>query len=97
MLYVMRFASAAPRAGDHLTLEAVAAVIIGGASLQGGKGTIAGALVGTLIIGTLRTGLVILGVQAYWQVAAVGLVVIAAVIVDQLPAFLAKRTEKGET
>jgi ribose/xylose/arabinose/galactoside ABC-type transport system permease subunit len=96
LLYVMRFASAAPRSGDQLTLEAVAAVIIGGASLLGGKGTIAGALVGSLIIGTLRTGLVILGVQAYWQFAAVGLVVIAAVIIDQLPAYLRAQTKRKE-
>jgi ribose/xylose/arabinose/galactoside ABC-type transport system permease subunit len=96
LLYVMRFASAAPRSGDQLTLEAVAAVIIGGASLLGGKGTIAGALVGSLIIGTLRTGLVILGVQAYWQFAAVGLVVIAAVIIDQLPAYLRTQTRRKE-
>jgi ribose/xylose/arabinose/galactoside ABC-type transport system permease subunit len=96
LLYVMRFASAAPRSGDQLTLEAVAAVIIGGASLLGGKGTIAGALVGSLIIGTLRTGLVILGVQAYWQFAAVGLVVIAAVIIYQLPAYLRAQTKRKE-
>jgi len=95
LLYILRFASAAPRAGDSLTLEAVAAVIIGGASLSGGYGSIAGSIVGVLIIGALRTGLVILGVQAYWQFVAVGVVVITAVVIDQFPMFSRRITRKG--
>jgi predicted ABC-type sugar transport system permease subunit len=62
---------------------AIAAVVIGGASLFGGEGTIVGTIVGSLIIATIQFGLVILGVVPFWQYVAVGVVVIVAVIVDQ--------------
>jgi ribose transport system permease protein len=83
-LWAARFTSGAANAGEASLLTAIAAVVIGGASLFGGEGTITGTVVGSLIIATIQFGLVILGVVPFWQFIAVGLVVILAVIVDQL-------------
>jgi len=83
VLWAARFTSGAANAGESSLLMAIAAVVIGGASLFGGEGTIIGTVVGSLIIATIQFGLVILGVQPFWQFITVGLVVIMAVIVDQ--------------
>ncbi len=83
-LWAARFTSGAANAGETSLLTAIAAVVIGGASLFGGEGTITGTVVGALIIATIQFGLVLLGVLPFWQFIAVGLVVILAVIVDQL-------------
>lgn len=83
-LWAARFTSGAANAGETSLLTAIAAVVIGGASLFGGEGTIVGTVVGSLIIATIQFGLVILGVLPFWQFIAVGLVVILAVVVDQL-------------
>jgi predicted ABC-type sugar transport system permease subunit len=83
-LWAARFTSGAANAGEASLLTAIAAVVIGGASLFGGEGTITGTVVGSLIIATIQFGLVILGVLPFWQFITVGLVVILAVIVDQL-------------
>jgi ribose/xylose/arabinose/galactoside ABC-type transport system permease subunit len=84
VVWAWRFTSGAADAGQATTLTAVAAVVIGGASLFGGEGKIAGTVVGSLIIATIDFGLVVLGVVPFWQFVAVGTVVILAVIVDQL-------------
>lgn len=70
-------------AGLGYELDVVAAVIIGGASLSGGKGTILGAILGAAIMGVLRNGLVLLNVSAYWQQTVIGLVIIIAIAADQ--------------
>ena len=67
-------------------LFAIAGVVIGGASLMGGKGTIGGALIGVLIINTLENGLNVMGLQAFFRYIATGLILIAAVIIDQFTA-----------
>ncbi len=82
-LWAARFTSGASNAGQETLLTAIAAVVIGGASLFGGEGTIIGTIVGSLIVATIQFGLVILGVLPFWQFVAVGVVVIVAVIVDQ--------------
>jgi ribose transport system permease protein len=64
-------------------LNAIAAAVIGGTSLFGGRGRIAGTIIGALIPGVLRNGFIILGVQPYWQQVAVGAVLLGAVYVDQ--------------
>ena len=76
--------------GAAYELDAIAAVVIGGASLFGGEGTIVGTLIGSLIIATIQYGLVILGVVPFWQYVAVGIVLIMAVIVDQFGRTLGK-------
>jgi len=82
-LWTARFTSGAGNAGEQTLLTAIAAVVIGGASLFGGEGTITGTIIGSLIVATISFGLVILGVLPFWQFVAVGAVVILAVIVDQ--------------
>ena len=90
MVWTARFSSGAYNAGEVTTLNAIAAVVIGGASLFGGEGTIIGTVLGALIIGTIQYGLVLLGVSPFWQYVAVGLVVIFAVIMDQFGRKLGK-------
>ena len=72
-----------PQAGETFELNAIAAVVIGGASLMGGRGYVRGALVGAFVIGFLADGLVILGVSTFWQIVIKGAVIVLAVILDQ--------------
>jgi ribose transport system permease protein len=83
ILYTGRFAAGAPQAGEPLLLDSIAAVVIGGASLFGGSGTIIGTIIGALIIAVIQYGLVFLNVEPFWQFIAVGLVIIISVLVDQ--------------
>jgi ribose transport system permease protein len=78
-----RLFSGQPVAGITFELSAIAAVVIGGTSLFGGKGGILGTLVGAIFIATLINGLVILNVSSFWQQVIMGLVVLAAVGIDQ--------------
>lgn len=75
--------SAAPQAGETFELNAIAAVVIGGAALSGGRGTVRGTLVGAFVIGFLADGLVILGVSTFWQIFIKGAVIVFAVMLDQ--------------
>ena len=82
-LVVSRLIAGSPLEGANDELNAIAAVVIGGASLFGGTGTIFRTFVGGLVISVLVTGLVIAGVQPYWQTVAVGVTIILAVFIDQ--------------
>jgi ribose transport system permease protein len=73
-----------PNAGAGYETDAIAAVIIGGASFSGGSGTIGGTAIGVLLIAVLRNGLVLLNVPTEWQTVAIGLVIIGAVSIDML-------------
>jgi ribose transport system permease protein len=84
MTLVFRFNTGSPLAGANVTLYAIAACIIGGTSVMGGKGKMVGTLIGSLIISILVTGLVMLGLQTYWQQVATGIIIIAAVYTDQI-------------
>ncbi|NWJ44279.1 MAG: ribose ABC transporter [Chloroflexi bacterium] len=88
VLYTFRFTNGAANAGDSLLLDSIAAVVIGGASLFGGEGTIIGTLIGALIISVIQNGLIILGINPFWQFVAIGVVIILAVLVDQARAKL---------
>jgi ribose/xylose/arabinose/galactoside ABC-type transport system permease subunit len=68
--------------GVGLELDVIAATIIGGTSLAGGSGTIIGTIIGVLIMGVLRNGIMLMGISPFWQVALIGVVVIGAVAVD---------------
>jgi ribose/xylose/arabinose/galactoside ABC-type transport system permease subunit len=83
VIWTARFTSGAYNGGETTPLMAIAAVVIGGASLFGGEGKITGTIVGSLIIATIQYGLVVLGVSPFYQYVAVGIVLILAVIVDQ--------------
>lgn len=82
MLLVARLDSAQPIAGMGYELDAIAAVVIGGTSLLGGAGSVIGTLIGALIMSVLRNGLNLLGVSSYLQQVAIGMVIIAAVLID---------------
>jgi ribose/xylose/arabinose/galactoside ABC-type transport system permease subunit len=71
-------------AGDGLELDAIAATVLGGASLQGGKGSMIGTLVGIVLLNTITNGLNLLGVSTYWQMIAKGAILIVAVFVDSI-------------
>lgn len=79
-----RMNSGFPLAGQGAELDAIAAVIIGGASFFGGVGTVGGTLIGALVIGFLRNGLNLLDVSAFWQMVVIGSVIVAAVTIDVL-------------
>lgn len=76
--------SAGPTAGQSYELTAIAAVVIGGAALSGGRGTVQGTLLGAFVIGFLSDGLVIVGVSAYWQMVFMGGVIVVAVLLNTL-------------
>ena len=82
LLLAARLDSAQPIAGINYELDAIAAVVIGGASLLGGSGSVIGTLIGALIMSVLRNGLNLLGVSSYVRQIAIGAVIIAAVLVD---------------
>jgi ribose transport system permease protein len=84
VLVMARLGAGSPDSGATDNLNAIAAVVIGGASLFGGRGTIIGSVIGTGIIAVLVTGLVLVNVPPFWQEVAVGAVLIAAVYIDQL-------------
>jgi ribose transport system permease protein len=72
-----------PTAGQGYELDAIAAVVIGGASLAGGAGTVTGTIIGAAIMGILRNALVLLSIKSHWQQFLIGLVIIIAVTLDQ--------------
>ena len=82
-LYTGRFSAGAAQAGEPLLLVSIAAVVIGGASLFGGSGTIWGTVAGALVIAVIDYGLVFVNVEPFWQYIAVGTVIIISVLVDQ--------------
>ena len=84
MIATSRTVSAQPTAGISLELDVIAAVVIGGASLSGGRGTILGTVIGTLLISFLRNGCTLLGISTNVQLIVIGVIIIAAVAVDQM-------------
>jgi ribose transport system permease protein len=76
--------SADPLAGNGLELDAIAAVVIGGASLYGGRGSIVGTLLGVLIMVMIRNGLNLMGVSPFWQGSAIGTIIILALLAERL-------------
>lgn len=78
-----RLNSAQPTAGASYELDAIAAVVLGGTSLSGGRGRIVGTLIGALIIGTLNNGLNLLGVSSFYQMVVKGIVIVIAVLIDR--------------
>jgi len=84
LIVTSRLNSATPIAGEGLELDSIAAVVIGGTSLSGGRGSVFGTVLGALIIGVLNSGLVIMGVDPFWHQVIKGLVILLAVIIDRL-------------
>jgi ribose transport system permease protein len=83
MIEASRLMTGQPTAGQGYELQAIAAVVIGGGSLQGGEGSVAGTLIGAFIMGLLSNGSDLLGINPYWQQVIIGAVIIAAVGFDE--------------
>ncbi|HQH79642.1 MAG TPA: ribose ABC transporter permease, partial [Synergistaceae bacterium] len=82
LVFAGRLNAASPKAGMNFELDAIAACFIGGASASGGIGTVAGAIIGGLIMGVLNNGMSIIGVSIDWQQVIKGLVLLGAVAFD---------------
>ena len=83
--------AAHPATGETFELNAIAAAVLGGTSMSGGRGTIGGTVIGAFVIGILSDGLVMMGVSSFWQMVIKGVVIIAAVVVDQAQRKLQQR------
>jgi len=86
LIIASQLEAAHPATGESFELNAIAAVVLGGTSLMGGRGSVTGSLIGACVIGVLSDGLVMLGVSEFWQMVIKGAVIVLAVAVDQLQA-----------
>jgi len=84
LVLASQLTSAGPTAGATYELTAIAAVVIGGAALTGGRGTVQGTMLGAFVIGFLSDGLVIIGVSSYWQTVFTGAVIVLAVLMNSI-------------
>jgi erythritol transport system permease protein len=91
VIIASQLGAAHPATGETFELNAIAAVVLGGASLMGGRGTIANTIAGAFVIGVLADGLVLLGVSQFWQIVIKGAVIVLAVVLDQLQQRYARR------
>ena len=91
LIIASQLVAAHPRTGDGFELHAIAAVVLGGTSLFGGRGTIIGTLLGAFVIGVLTVGLNQLGVSSFWQLIITGSVIVLALILDQLQVRVQRR------
>lgn len=91
LIYVGRLASVEITVGLYLPISSIAAVIIGGTSITGGKGSVVGTLAGVLFIAVLKNGIVLLGISSLWERAVVGMLIIVSVLVDLI---FSRRAEK---
>ncbi|MFD2027464.1 ABC transporter permease [Promicromonospora aerolata] len=91
VLQIANISSATADLGQFYELNAIAAVVIGGAALSGGRGTVKGTIIGAFVIGFLANGLVIVGVSPFWQQVITGAVIILAVAVDQIQQIAQRR------
>jgi erythritol transport system permease protein len=83
LLIAAQLGAAHPATGETFELNAIAAVVLGGTSLMGGRGSIGGTLIGAFVIGVLADGLVLTGVSEFWQMVVKGSVIVVAVILDR--------------
>jgi erythritol transport system permease protein len=91
LIIASQLESAHPATGESFELNAIAAVVLGGTSLMGGRGSIGGSLIGAFVIGVLSDGLVMIGVSEFWQIVIKGVVIVLAVTVDQMQTRLQAR------
>lgn len=91
LIIASQLVAAHPLTGDTFELNAIAAVVLGGTSLAGGRGSMGGTLIGAFVIGVLNDGLVMMGVSSFWQQVIKGAVIVFAVIIDQVQARMQER------
>ncbi len=84
LIIAAQLSSAHPATGETFELNAIAAVVLGGTSLMGGRGSVGGTIIGAFVIGVLADGLILMGVSEFWQIVIKGLVIVLAVILDQM-------------
>ncbi len=84
LLFCARLDAATPNAGDGDELKVITAVIVGGASLSGGKGTVLGAFLGCLLLAMIRPAISFLGIEDHWEKAVVGIILLVAVLLDRI-------------
>jgi erythritol transport system permease protein len=96
LIIAAQLEAAHPATGESFELTAIAAVVLGGTSLLGGRGSVVGSLIGALVIGVLADGLVMLGTSEFWQMVIKGVVIILAVAVDQLQASAHLRVARSQ-
>ena len=84
LIIASQLEAAHPATGETFELNAIAAVVLGGTSLVGGRGSVAGSLIGAFVIGVLADGLIMLGVSEFWQIVIKGVVIVVAVALDQM-------------
>jgi len=83
IIQMARFSSIDALRGDGLELEAVLAVVVGGASLNGGYGSVVGAVLGVIMLAMIKQGLILMGIDAFWYRAGIGVVLIIAAVLNQ--------------
>jgi len=91
LIIASQLVAAHPATGNTFELNAIAAVVLGGTSLAGGRGSIGGTLIGAFVIGVLGDGLVMSNVSSFWQMVIKGMVIVLAVIIDQVQARMQER------
>ena len=91
LIIAAQLSAAHPATGETFELNAIAAVVLGGTSLMGGRGSIGGTIGGAFVIGVLADGLILLGVSEFWQMVIKGLVIVFAVVLDQMQQRFAAR------
>ncbi|MFN8487161.1 MAG: ABC transporter permease [Caldilineaceae bacterium] len=91
LIVASQLVAAHPATGTFFELNAIAAVVLGGTSLSGGRGSIGGTIIGAFVIGVLGDGLIALGVSSFWQQVIKGAVIVLAVIIDQLQVRMQER------
>jgi rhamnose transport system permease protein len=84
LLHSIRFVDVDPSAGTGLELQVIAAVVVGGTAISGGRGTLLGTLLGVMLLATIGPALVFLGAQAHWEKAIQGGIILVAVAADGL-------------
>lgn len=84
LILTARLNSGQPLAGNTLELDVIAAVVVGGTSLYGGRGSVLGSVIGAMLIGVIANGLTLMAVNAYWQPVIMGVIIVTAVLLDQM-------------
>jgi len=94
MIMLARLGTGEPATGQGYELNAIAAAAIGGTSLAGGRGSIIGTVLGTIVLSALKVGLVVVGVDTFWQYIATGIIIIVAVCFELIQNALSKKSQK---
>jgi rhamnose transport system permease protein len=93
LLNAVRFSDVPANSGINLELRAIAAVVVGGTSITGGRGELVGTLIGVMLLGSIGPALIFLGVSPYWEKAIQGGIILAAVLVDAIGSWRGRRVE----